>query len=262
MDEPTIAACRAKVARAKEGLEVLADKWRAWIDSQPYPSRIEADRDTGWHCVYFDFSTPVPPMFSVVAGEIAFHLRSALDYLAWQEATEHIGEACAKRWAHEISFPIKRTPEAFRDSPVLSHVREDTAALMERHQPYQGGDDSREKILGLLHWFNVRDKHRALHVLSLSALPFQRVNALVTADVVWSERTLEITGGQVLEDETKVACYRFDPHGPDPNMRVQGTPEVSVGFGDTPQEYMGMHIDHVIEQVGYVIGDFEGTIAQ
>jgi hypothetical protein len=179
-------------------------------------------------------------MFSVVAGEIAFHLRSALDYLAWQEATEHIGEACAKRWAHEISFPIKRTPEAFRDSPVLSHVREDTAALMERHQPYQGGDDSREKILGLLHWFNVRDKH----------------------DVVWSERTLEITGGQVLEDETKVACYRFDPHGPDPNMRVQGTPEVSVGFGDTPQEYMGMHIDHVIEQVGYVIGDFEGTIAQ
>ena len=91
MDQATIEGCYANADRAEQVLKGLTEEWRVYIESNPWPSRVDDRTDPPWHCIYIDFTAPPPPRFAVIVGEIAHDLRSALDHLAWREAVERIG---------------------------------------------------------------------------------------------------------------------------------------------------------------------------
>jgi hypothetical protein len=264
VDQATLDGCRAKIDGARKQLSVMADEWSGWLAEKPYPSWvIESDTDPGRYCVYFDFSTPPPPAFSVIAGEIAHDLRSALDHLAWREAVECVGPEQAECHATVITFPLAKGPADFKSAQTLSYVGADARAVMERHQPYQGGQGDGPKSLGLLHWLNRIDKHRALHPILAAPQPFQRPVNLIAYNPdarMIEQPTWEIAAGSLVEGETKVACFRFDPHGPDPQVRVKGVPTFYVGFGKVPESYRGIGIGQTILQVNEVIDDFASLL--
>lgn len=258
MDADTIAGCRAKADRAEASVEELASDWKAWVATNPYPSRIDVEPDRSEHRLYYDFSTPIPLRFPVRVGEIAHDLRSALDHLVWREAVELIGYKAADKKGSRLAFPILRSRVAFRKSEVKGWVNPDAWTIIERYQPYDRGKPKRSKDLSLLHWINRVDKHRLLHGGTVHLGHFNPVT-LVSFDP--SARLIEapVWGnvlGRPLKRETKIAWFRFDPQGSDPDMRVEGTPKMNVSFGDTPGYLRRAEISETIRETRRVIDDF------
>ena len=205
----------AKVDRAEIRLDELADEWRAFLDTNPWPSWVDDRTEPGWHSVYFDFSTPPPPRFSVVVGEIAHDLRSALDHLAWREAVECVGLQQAESDAAIITFPVAKNASDFKSANTLKYVGENARAVMQRHQPYQRVHRKEPPALGLLHWFNRMDKHRTVQVTAVGAPSI-------------------FTMGQIkaFTRGAKIAAAG----GPDPKVEVHRTPPLSPSFGDPPPD--------------------------
>ena len=258
MDQATIAGCRAKIDRAEAAFEEMASEWRAWVDTNPYTPRIDEDCDTGEYRLFYDFSVPTPPRFPVRIGEIAHHLRSALDHLVWREAIELLGREPTEQEAREITFPICRTRVEFKKSKVQRYVSPDAWTIIERHQPYDRGKPKRSKSLGLLHWINRVDKHRLLHGSSVSLARFLplRLIAFDPDARLLAQFLNENTIGRPLKRETEVARYKFATDGPQPNMRVQRTPTLSVSYGDTPRYLRRSEVTETIREIRRIANDF------
>jgi hypothetical protein len=262
VDADTIAGCVAKVDRAEAAIEELAGEWSAWVHTNPYPSRIDIDSDLGEHRLVFDFSPLLPKRFPVRIGEIAHDLRSALDHLVWREAVELLGHTPTDREAREIAFPIWRTRVRFKESKVQGYVSPDAWAIIERYQPYDRGKPERSKALGLLHWINRIDKHRLLHG---GYAYLGHFNPLLLVDFNPSARLIEapVWGnilGRPLRRETKIAWLRFDPDGPDPDVRVKRTPPLNVSYGAAPSHLGRVGISETAEKVRKVVDDFAGLV--
>lgn len=258
MDEATLAGCHAKVDRAEEAIETMAHQWTVWWQSNPYPTRIEADHATGAHRVYFDFSMLVPLRFPVLLGEIAHDLRSALDHLVWREAVEYIGGKRAEKNAPKITFPIHRTRVEFNQSKVKPFVNGDAWAIIERHQPYDRGKPPRPRTLGMLHWINRVDKHRLLHGSSVFLTFYKPANLIEwNVDARLTAAPLrDAVRNRPLKRETLVASYQFDPSAPEPDIRVITTPPLSIGYGDTPPHLRRVEISETGRKVREIIRDF------
>jgi hypothetical protein len=263
VDQATIDGCAAKADMADELLNLLAREWRAFLDTNPWPSWVDDRTEPGWHRIYFDFTAPPLPRFSVRVGEIAHDLRSALDHLAWREAVECVGLQQAERHASVITFPLANSPAAFKSANTLKYVGKDAWTVMERHQPYESPQYERPLSLGLLHWFNRLDKHRTIHVSAVGAPSLFTIDALkITfthgACIEAVQPRLQL--GQRLEGETEVARVRFVAGGPDPKAEVHRTPPLNPSFGEPPHPIRGIEITETIQQVRAVIADFANLI--
>ena len=262
MDEATLAGRYAKVDRADEAIASMAAEWIAWRQSNPYPTRVEADHGTGEHRVFYDFSVPVPSRFPVLLGEIAHDLRSALDHLVWREAVDKVGLKNAEKKAGSITFPICRTRVEFKRSKVKSFVSADAWRIIERYQPYDRGKPPRPKTLGMLHWITRVDKHRLLHGSGVF-LAFYNPAELIS----WNAHARLVAApipnaalNRPLRRETLVASYQFDPARPEPDVSVIATPSLSIGYGDTPAHLRRVEISTTATKVREIIRDFEQLV--
>ena len=265
MDQATIEGCKAKVDRAEELLEIGADQWRAYLKTNPWPSRIDDRTDPPWHRIYIDFTAPPPPRFAVLIGEIAHDLRSALDHLAWREAVECVGLQDAERNASVITFPLAKSPAAFKGAQALQYIGKDARTIMERYQPYESGKEKRPLSLGLLHWFNRMDKHRTIQVTAVGAPSIITMKALkitFTHGARIEAVDPRLTPGQRLIGETEIVRIRFVAGGPDPKVEVHGTPPITPAFGHPPHPLRGMTITQTITQVREVIADFANLLPE
>jgi hypothetical protein len=264
VNQATLRGCRAKVDRADEAIHEMADKWGKWVDPNPYPAWIDADPRAGRYRLGFDFSVRPPPEFAVRAGEIAYDLRSALDHLIWREAIEHLRRVPTDKVGRRIMFPLLPTRTKFerfkKSAPKQGwSVQKDAWAIVERHQPYVRGKRKGPTALGLLEWFNRIDKHRAIHNIVVRPHPFQRPRTLIEWDPsarMVEPPTWEIPITESPRGKAIVACYRFDPSGPEPNVRVKRVPTFIVGFGDAPRHLRGVDIGETIAHVRAVIDEF------
>jgi hypothetical protein len=258
VDAATIAGCHAKIERAEASIEELAMEFSTWLNSNPYPSRIDEDRDAGDYRLIFDFSTPLLPRFPVRVGEIAHDLRSALDHLVWREAVELLGREPTEKQAKGITFPICRTRVELAKARVKPLVGPNAWAVIERAQPYDRGKPKRSRALGLLHWINRVDKHRLLHggtVYPVWFNPLHLIEWNPAARLVQAPQAPGVVGHRA-KGETEVARYTFDPAFPDPNVRVRRTPALSVSYGDSPRYLRRVDMTETVAEVRKVIGDF------
>jgi hypothetical protein len=256
VDRTTLEGCAAKLDRADEAIKAANEELSAWLTSNPYPTRVEVDHDKGEHRLFFDFSVPLPSRFPVLLGEVVHDLRSTLDHLVWREAVEHLGSEKAEKNAPKITFPIHRSRVEFKDSKVKRFVNPNAWAIIERHQPYDRGKPARSKALELLHWMNRIDKHRLLHGTSmfvgwfdpLKLIEWNRDARLIAAP----SRTLP----HVLKREVEVACFRFDPAGPEPNVRAKAPPPLNVFWGGFPRRVAAVGINKAAAEVREIVAEF------
>jgi hypothetical protein len=105
----------------------------------------------------------VPPRFGIIAGEVAHHLRSSLDHIAWLLSCHQYQRS------HEgaISFPIltekpRKKAELGSYSRKLEGIQSAAArALIERLQPYHASTPA-DDPLAITHKLDRVDKHQAL----------------------------------------------------------------------------------------------------
>jgi len=97
-------------------------------------------------------------MFGVIAGEVLYNLRAALDYLVYALCTKDAGSG------HDgTQFPIEDSPDGFSGNVArfLNGLNAAHVALIERLQPYNGCDWTRR-----LRDLSVPDQHGHIQALT------------------------------------------------------------------------------------------------
>ncbi len=157
MNDP-LAGVKLKMSRAKEHLDALRSEVERFWQGNPNP--FVRERHPEW--ISFAVNIPIEPSprLSIIVGDIAFNLRSALDHLAWQLAVLHCGSDTTPRRYPE--FPIFNCETNFKKgaSRKLANILPAARSVIELLQPYHRGDWPELAHLWILHEVNRVDKHQ------------------------------------------------------------------------------------------------------
>lgn len=250
----TLRGCQAKIDRTREHLDAL--KTAAHEATETGTNRLIVEDKGDWKIVKVQMCEP-PIRLSVIAGDIVHNLRSGLDHLAWQLVL--VSKMQPGGWTY---FPLYGVEDYF-DRDVRNrlprrgkgplHGIDPTGpiwALIESLQPYH----SREPVtmlddrggsaqvpgpkthrLAILSMLSRIDKHRKVYeALRFPASERDSLDLMVQRNpeaVPLEERHRDLPG-QPLKDGTKLMWLRFDPAGPDPDVRVEGVFPTYVALGD------------------------------
>lgn len=158
--------CRAKIHRARMHIAELGDSVRAFTDRAPYEVRGEVNEATN-EVVFVAQANPefapVPIGLTLIAGEIAHQLRSALDHLVWQLVIANTGHPPQ---GTKSGFPIFLTQAGYaaRAPARIVGVSAHAATRIEAAQPYHAGPDAERTLTWVVHELNNTDKHRIIPV--------------------------------------------------------------------------------------------------
>ena len=168
-----IESAKRKVVRARQHLKSLDICASRYMESVTNLIVHEMD---GTQKIRFSKRPPV--RIAVLAGEIVYHLRSALDHIAFELVSSNPTNcALPKGWERKCRFPLCLEVPAKGNPPVLmplplrfNFFRETLPGItpeafteIEGLQPYNGGDGPVQ--LGWLEKLANIDKHRHLHVV-------------------------------------------------------------------------------------------------
>lgn len=195
MDYSTI---DAKLNRAIAKINDLDELIRRYRNLKPYAIRVdEESRDRHKFCgqliILKNHAIPEPDTDTILlAGEILYQLRSALDHLICQLVIRNgFGHTIETHRRHQ--FPIFETPEGYRERAggMIWNVPKAAEPLIEREQPYQRtAHTPRNDLLFSLNELNNTDKHRLLPVVvaGISAIHIRdgtgKIGLLQSSDVV------------------------------------------------------------------------------
>lgn len=241
---------RAKVKRVKSQLVAYNATCERFFERYPYSIIVaEFNKKAGCYSLRIkDCPPPFPIEWSVIIGEIAHDLRSALDGLVWQIALLNPN---ITKPSGNTAFPIYRLRYVnINGSNYLRFWHEDYGLRLlksvcgcfrtriEAFQPYKRGNGGRHSPLFLLNKLNNSDKHRLITVF------------------VAEDKGYEFTGligggskfkvGMPLYANAKVGCVNPLPDGGVPTLGFKdGKPtivmqdEVQVNLVITPDIRFG-----------------------
>lgn len=232
-----LTAPQAKIDRAVEHLETLRRETEDFIASQPYSVVAEFQPKAGRHVLRLRAREPQDTLirFSIIAGDLLQNTRAALDHAAWLIACR--SQPVEYLWkpgiAGRISFPITQGLKDFRAHKLLAFIADDAKAVLERLQPYHGGDFHDHPLFRLNHLCNI-DKHRVLTAgfarLDFSGVTFRRGHIKIEALAAGSEFEWLLTDDTPLEDGAEIAYVRFaEPHGSHVEVGGQMTAQIALG---------------------------------
>lgn len=183
----TLQQIRWKLWRARTNTEEINSACNAFLQSSFYAVDGEMDNDGGV-TLRFGRVDPMPPMLSILVGETAYHLRSALDHLMFKIARPAPGE---ERY---VQFPIARSGKEFRSMKGgMRGVPPGVSDIVESVQPYHGGRGSDAWRLLQLRIVNNWDKHRTPMIAAAS---FDASSASLTIT-----KAADGTGGIINEEK-------------------------------------------------------------
>lgn len=121
---------KAKIARALTHLSTLDEKLRQYFETHPVGLQPQVDQSQET-CVFVLQVCPTPLELSVLAGEIAYQLRSAVDHIA-----NGLVVAAGNVPTRRTSFPVlvKRSLGSLK---IDGSVSEEALVAVESVQPYQ-----------------------------------------------------------------------------------------------------------------------------
>ena len=123
-----------KTVRAKEHLEDVRERLRAFREAGPCSFRREDDLEKGLYILRFKFKD-IPDKIPLIVGDFLYCLRSSLDQLVWALA-KTVGS-----YPSRTQFPILDTPDPGKFAAYTNGVPTDAVAIMESLQPYHTGDE-------------------------------------------------------------------------------------------------------------------------
>ncbi len=167
---PDLSGCAAKMRRALHHMQDFDTRAVQFIYKvSPYRSVVDIDTKTGETVLRLTQDVVQPPVndWSVIVGDAAHNIISALDHLVCQLSILNGGDAECDRTA----FPIFD-----RDSPQIQEMirrrigtlSESDQQIVRELQPYSRGDLdlARADPLWLLYRMDVIDKHRRMHLVN------------------------------------------------------------------------------------------------
>lgn len=148
-------SAKLKVEWANSHINQLDSTIRTYIQGKPYELRVDRDFSTGQDRLNCVVKTAAPKTISLIIGDIAHNLRSALDILA----NDVVERDSGTRGSSEARFPIYFDATGFNGgAKKLKGASADSLAIFERIQPYNTG----KKTLRMLHELNIGDKHKLI----------------------------------------------------------------------------------------------------
>ena len=237
MDPPSD-SYRLKLNWAKKHFELLNGEISRFLDAEPYGAEVrEFDSESQSFIIRSVVKTELPRGWPLVIGDCVHNLRSALDHLAWQLATDRATGLAPKG----TEFPVflerdkyKKLDRSGRPAPGSGafKVRGMSAAAqaaIEGLQPYNRSDGVPElHPLWLLQALSNEDKHR---VLSVVGTIMEESEITFRQPPVDADLEMSFDYGVPLEPETRIGQLRFQPRGPQAtvNFEVEGTFFVAFG---------------------------------
>jgi len=150
-----------KIIRAKEHIDFFYGEIEMfWLTKpEPYAFIPEDDTKNSEKVFRFKVNREPPIGWSIIVGDIAFNLRSALDHLAWQ-----LARLTTQKPYSRTEFPIFDSTDDFKKSgiPKMRNIPPKAQQVIETLQPYHRGDWADVDHLWLLHEINRIDKHREI----------------------------------------------------------------------------------------------------
>ena len=179
--KPSLNNPKLKVERAKEHLDVLDVKLVEFQDLKPF--RVTTYENT--EHTHYVISSQIPiidPKLAVLAGDVIYSLRSALDHIAWQLAL-----TTTDRPRDRTAFPIidKDTPEKLkRFNDITGDIPTDAVNEVKGLQPYLRGPAYKDDLLWKLDKLCNIDKHRVIPA-SGTAIDFKIPKSLDASSLIF-----------------------------------------------------------------------------
>lgn len=205
-----------KINRAIELLKVLNGEFTAWKELNAIETTTKSNELRTVFVVGVKFISEPPALkWSLIVGEILFNLRCALDHLVYFLAISDSGVTPPEN-AHRLMFPVTTTEARFADAikrRQLHGICDAHRDIIKSLQPFTNVRPE-ETPLFALHYLNILDKHRQLHMaifsvvgthLELKGLPPGKVKVTVNGEPLEKE-------DWVIRIESAVPCA--GPEGP------------------------------------------------
>jgi hypothetical protein len=158
--------CRAKIERARRHVAEFGDGVRAFTERAPFKLRNQFNEATNELVITAEEDPefgPVPIDLTLLAGEVAHQLRSALDHLVWQLVIVNTGNLPP---GTKSQFPIFKTEAGYnnRAAAMIAGVSANAETRIRAAQPFHAGADAEQVLTWLVHELNNTDKHRVIAV--------------------------------------------------------------------------------------------------
>lgn len=260
-----LSGAREKVKWAKEHIKNLDGRRTTFLGLQPYHVVPEFYPERNFTVFFLDGFQPALPEISLLAGDAAHNLRTALDYLACE---------LVKRNGNNPStltcFPIAESIEKYEaESPrkVEGMAKTDKEAIS-LLKPYKGGNDA----LWGLHRMDILDKH---HLLTTAAITVKEIGIRATKEFIEREfkGRIRFAEGTVVPEKTiwfsatkpapLLGCKQGDPivvfgGNREGNQDVELTFDISLS---EPEVFKGRSILECLHEVANLVGGIVDSFA-
>lgn len=201
-ERPSLKGCRAKLERARFFLDELRAREETF-QGQGWPFELRPaetilEQGEGWHKEWLIYrchvTRPIPDDLSLIAGDAAHNMRSALDHLAYQLVLLN-NKTPSKRTAFPI-FDTRPTSKGARQrfQAAIKLMRRDHQDAIKKLQPYLDKNDPGRLLLSAVNKLDITDKHRLLPPL-LSFMHAETDEASIRfthpVEFEWSDGPLE-----------------------------------------------------------------------
>jgi hypothetical protein len=164
-------SARLKILRASKHIEEIKSCIATYTAGNPYEVIPQPDGKE-----ILTTGTP-PPELSVIAGEVLYQLRSALDHLAFDLVKLNPGNiSLPADWTDKCEFPLFQTLKPGQQTPLpygsftkLPGVSKEAHAVIEALQPYYRVGAANNYLRVLTNLSNI-DKHRHLTLMRTRAV--------------------------------------------------------------------------------------------
>ena len=148
-----LSGARAKIERANQHIRDLERERASFLARDPHTVLAQYDPIREITTYFLKDMQPIPEIISLIAGDAAHNLRTALDYVAFSLVPAGLP-------TRDIYFPVCGSPEAYKSqSPGKTKgIPKPFKERIDRLKPYLGGNDA---FWGL-HRFDIIDKHHLL----------------------------------------------------------------------------------------------------
>lgn len=243
-----IDSAKRKISRARDHLRALELCAAQYTSDE---TNLVVDESDG--AKKLRFPNDPPSDIAILAGEVVYQLRSALDHLAFELVKSNSTRAVLpKGWEQACEFPLCLTvpkgghPTISVTLPLpfnffkrtLPAITQEAFAVIEQLQPYNGGDGPTQ--LGWLGKLANIDKHRHFHVIVAQAYQSEHVRS----------RAIDSELLHRLQDGAEIKPALHTPEELQGAAYVQRgivSPFVSFDEGALPLELADISIDSVLD---------------
>lgn len=173
-----IESAKAKLVRAKKHLKAIKRCIADYSASRPY----KLTKPKGKKTTKLTIPKSPPRQIAILAGEMVYQMRSALDHLVFDLVKQNASVAGGNsKWFENCEFPLRINLKPGQKPPLphdafggLPGISKSAFAFIESVQPYYG-NAAVNNALGYLGKLSNIDKHRHLNVVRGRVRKFQTI---------------------------------------------------------------------------------------